>query len=174
MVVFTTFAIAQLAGSLFSGDKKYNEMGRVSVANIDDSNRLSTQDLSTIADSQLFKTAEPKIEKPKEDRGPTPTTLCKAANKKSNLSIQLVDTIVLQDSVKSIAAVQLNSKKDLTMAREGDELNNMKVGKIEKARMIFRNLQSQDCEYIEQKEDRRSRRRSNPPRIMSPTKANAN
>ena len=57
------------------------------------------------------------------------------------------------------------------MAREGQTVESMKIGRIEKSRMIFRNLQSQDCEYIEQKESKRSKRRGGSIRTMNKTKA---
>lgn len=172
MLVFTTFAIAKLSGSLLGGSKKYNDLGRDSQVVINDDNKIVPKDINKISQADLFQTQEeekPVDNKPKE----IPKTQCLSANKKSSLNVKLVDTIVLQDSVKSIASVQLNSKKELLMAREGQTVESMKIGRIEKSRMIFRNLQSQDCEYIEQKETRRPRRRGGRIRTMNKTKAAA-
>lgn len=170
MLVFTTFAIAKLSGSLLGGSKKYNDLGRESQVVINDDNKIVPKDINKISQADLFQTQEeekPVDTKPKE----IPKTQCLSANKKSSLNVKLVDTIVLQDSVKSIASVQLNSKKELLMAREGQTVESMKIGRIEKSRMIFRNLQSQDCEYIEQKESKRSKRIGGGIRTMNKTKA---
>lgn len=80
---------------------------------------------------------------------------CKKADRKSRLSIKLLTTTVLQDSVKSIASVQVRSSKKLLDIREGDKISGMaKVSRIQRQYVILKNLKSGDCEYIERREDK--------------------
>jgi type II secretion system protein C len=83
------------------------------------------------------------IKKKKIDTSP-----CTMAKSKSNLSIKIKDTVVLQDSAKSVAS--LESGKKFKSVREGDTLDGVaKIGKIDRLRLIFRNLRTGDCEYVE-------------------------
>ncbi len=76
--------------------------------------------------------------------------LCQASKTKSSLPIKLQNTLVLQDSVKSIASVQMRSNKTPLNVREGEKLDGLaKVGKITRFRLILKNLKTGECEYIE-------------------------
>lgn len=75
---------------------------------------------------------------------------CELADARSSsaLPIKLVNTVVLQDSIKSIASIQVRGGK-LSEIREGEKLENIaKIDKIDRLRLIFRNLDSNLCEYI--------------------------
>lgn len=75
---------------------------------------------------------------------------CSEASRQSTLPIRLLNTIVLQDSIKSVASVQVRSGRELTQVRVGDNLNGMaKVDRIERQRIIIKNLQDGNCEAIE-------------------------
>lgn len=74
--------------------------------------------------------------------------VCKEANRKSSLGVKLVKTIVLQDSVKSIASVQVRGKDN--HLRIGDRIPGMaEIGFIDGDKLIFKNLKSGLCEYVE-------------------------
>jgi type II secretion system protein C len=74
---------------------------------------------------------------------------CESAQKASNLPIKLVNTVVLQDSVKSIASVQIRGDKMLLEVREGEQISNLaKIFKIDRLEMLIRNLESGLCESI--------------------------
>lgn len=74
--------------------------------------------------------------------------VCRDSDKKSSLSLKLVNTVVLQDSVKSLASVQVRSKE--RFLREGDSIPNLiEVGKITRQKLIFKNLKTRKCEFIE-------------------------
>lgn len=78
--------------------------------------------------------------------------LCQSAQKASSLPLKLKNTLVLQDSVKSVAAVQIRSNKIPLNVREGEKLENIaKVGKIDRLKVIFKNLKTGECEFIESK-----------------------
>lgn len=106
-------------------------------------------DIQIISQKDLFDAtglAEgPKDTKPK-DMGPK---ICDKADSRSSLPIKLVNTTVLQDSVKSIASVQVRGNKDMVEIREGDKVDSMaEIGKIDRLKLIFKNLQTGRCEYV--------------------------
>jgi type II secretory pathway component PulC len=86
-------------------------------------------------------------------------TKCEVASQSSNLPIKLVNTIVLQDSVKSLASVQIRGSRELEEVREGDQISNIaRLFKITRLEILIKNLESGVCESIssESAEDRRS------------------
>lgn len=93
---------------------------------------------------------------------------CDKANQKSNLPITLVNTIVLQDSVKSLASVQVRSGRELKEVREGEQIDNMaKIFKISRLELIVKNLETGVCEYIQN--EKMKQLRSSPISVMSPS-----
>ncbi len=94
--------------------------------------------------------------------------ICKDAKKTSKLPLKLVNTIVLQDSVKSVASVQIRGNSKLKDIREGEKLDKFaEIGRIERLRLIFKNLKSGECEFIETK---RKKSRLKPIKIVSAQK----
>jgi type II secretion system protein C len=74
---------------------------------------------------------------------------CETAQGKSNLPIKLVNTIVLQDTVKSLASVQVRGDRVLAEVREGELIGNMaKVFKIDRLELLVKNLENGACESI--------------------------
>jgi type II secretion system protein C len=116
-----------------------------------------------ITKANLFNTVDPQTEvagkkddKPKIDEN----LVCLQSRKRSSLKIKLVNTIVLQDSVKSIAAVQVRGQKEVLSIREGDKISNdAKVGKIDRMKVVFKNLRNGECEYVETKDKQPRNRR---------------
>ncbi len=126
--------------------------------------------LSKIEKSNLFNTKDPNtsgeviVEKPKLDDN----LVCRTSDRKSQLGIKLVNTVVLQDSVKSIASVQVRGKNQILDLREGEKINNdAEVGKIDRLRVVFKNLKTGDCEYVESQD--KEPRVKNPIRVVSPS-----
>ncbi len=104
-------------------------------------------DSGLIARRNLFKSSKAK-DKVKE-KVKRPDALCLESNQRSNIPVRLINTIVLQNDAKSIAAVQISSKKGITPFRTGEGLGNFgKIGKIDRQRIYFRNQNSGKCEYI--------------------------
>lgn len=95
--------------------------------------------------------------------------ICEKSDKKTSLPIKLVNTIVLQDSIKSIAAVQVRGSMDAVTLREGDPVESVgQISKIEPMRILIKNTESGECEYAENEErvrDQMSNRRFN---VLSP------
>lgn len=79
-------------------------------------------------------------------------TKCEKAQQESSLPIKLVNTIVLQDSVKSMASVQVRGDRILQEVREGDKISSMaKIFKISRMEVLVKNLDSGACESITSK-----------------------
>ena len=72
----------------------------------------------------------------------------------SKLPIKLLGTIVHLNPKKSIATVNLSSKNQTNSFRVGEEIERMaKVLKVERRKLIFRNLANNRKEYVEIPED---------------------
>ncbi len=105
-------------------------------------------DISGIADLDLFKAEGEFSQVPIKitDTG----EVCHQTQSKSSLPIKLVNSIVLMDSIKSLASVQVRNNNDFSGLREGDIIPSLaKIDKIEKQRIIIKNLNNGQCEYIQ-------------------------
>lgn len=108
----------------------------------------SVQDINKISSTNLFNIKE-------SDKGQSSTAkvdiesiVCLDAEKQTTMQIKLLDTIVLQDSVKSVASVQIRGSSELMNVREGERVDNMlEISKINRMKVILKNLQTGDCEY---------------------------
>ncbi len=75
--------------------------------------------------------------------------ICEDATKKSSLGYILDSTIVMQDMNKSLAAVQLKGKSKIQAFRVSEKIESIaRLDRIERLRIIFRNLKTGQCEYI--------------------------
>lgn len=78
--------------------------------------------------------------------------LCGDAGVESKLKIQVLDTVVLQNSLKSVATIKAPGSSKPLMVRIGDKITTIaKVGQIERLKIIFKNLNNGLCEYVENK-----------------------
>lgn len=76
-------------------------------------------------------------------------TKCEKSQGVSNLPIKLMNATVLQDSVKSLASVQVRGDRLLQEVREGDQISNLaKIFKIDRMEMLVKNLENGACESI--------------------------
>lgn len=99
----------------------------------------------------------------------TEELICSKATKKSSLPIKLLYTTVMQDSVKSLASVQVRSKRTLESLREGQPIGTLaKLDKIERQRLIVKNKKSGECEYIENKGKGNTSKITRNSRVLSP------
>lgn len=97
-------------------------------------------------------------------------TKCEVAQQSSNLPIKLMNTIVLQDSVKSLASVQVRGGRELEEVRIGDQISNMaKIFKITRLEILVKNLETGMCESISS--DLKARERQSPISVMSPSQS---
>lgn len=96
-------------------------------------------------------------------------TKCEKAQQQSSLPIKLVNTIVLQDTVKSLASVQVRGERALKELREGEQIDNLaKIFKITRLEILVRNLESGVCESIASDKAKEAR---SPISVMSPAQS---
>jgi type II secretory pathway component PulC len=148
-IVIFTYGIGKTTGLLL--DTIFNN----SVTSKTSENITSTRDLakikkqaSLVRSSNLFNVADksPLNSLPKQ----IIAALCFEAQIRSSLPLQLKSTIVLQNNSKSLASIQVRGAKDLDDFREGDTIKD--IAKIGKNQVIFRNLQTNECEYTANQE----------------------
>lgn len=112
------------------------------------------QGLNQISTANLFNIKESDKSERKKETLDIANIVCTDAEKPSAEPLKLLDTIVLQDSVKSVASVQMRESSELINVREGEELNNtVLVSKITRMKIILKNLTSGECEYIASDEE---------------------
>ena len=96
-------------------------------------------------------------------------TKCESSQQSSSLPIKLVNTVVLQDTIKSIASVQVRGDRALQELREGDQIENLaKIFKIDRLEILVKNLENGVCESIASDKAREAR---SPISIMSASQA---
>lgn len=109
----------------------------------------ASQDINRIASTNLFNVKESDKAVVTTEKKDISSIICIDAEKPTSEPLKLLDTIVLQDSVKSVASVQVRGSNDLVNVREGEQLNNaVEVTKINRMKIILKNLNTGDCEYI--------------------------
>jgi type II secretion system protein C len=154
-VVLSTYFSAQ-ALSLWLSPAPRPIPSKQSSSSANNSSKVRKQ-MAAIQNSGLFKAQGsdngPKIsnikkQKPKIDQN----LICKVAKSQSSLPLTLITTTVLQDSVKSLASVQVRGKKGIISFREGEKVQSLaQIGSIQGKRVVLKNLKSGRCEYIENK-----------------------
>lgn len=114
-------------------------------------NSLSANDINALKNTNLFNARLNNSEAPKVKSDNA--LICLDASKPSSLPLKVLNTVVLQDSVKSVAAVQVRNAQEPEELREGDKVENLaQVGKIDRLRLIIKNLQTGECEFLQSNE----------------------
>jgi type II secretory pathway component PulC len=91
---------------------------------------------------------------------------CDSAEQESSLPIKLVNTVVLQDTVKSLASVQVRGDRILQEVREGEQISNLAmIFKITRLEILVKNLENGVCETISSEKTRDVR---SPISVMTP------
>jgi type II secretory pathway component PulC len=161
-LVVITFYSAKMTAKLLKGKTQFNTV-KIETQNTE--NAFDINQLNQVKQGNPFKTnlvSSPKV---------AVNVRCDESDQKSNLSLKLVNTIVLQDEVKSLASVQVRSDRELKEFRVGDEIEGMaKIFKIKRLAMIIKNLENGACEFIESDAVRELRKNIS---ILSPTASKA-
>jgi type II secretory pathway component PulC len=114
----------------------------------------TTADVNKIASTNLFNVKESDKAQGAKKQVDIASIICTTADKPTSEQVKLMDTIVLQDSVKSVASVQIRGGSDLVNVREGEQITSaIEVAKINRMKIILKNLETGDCEYIAGDED---------------------
>jgi type II secretory pathway component PulC len=170
-VVLTVLALGKITSSFIQGTPNYKKIEGDNSISLESDKNFTKDSLDQIKAANIFRT---NIVKGKVDKKPNiqSPSVCKQASRKSSLPIKLVNTIVLQDSVKSIASVQVRSSSKLEVFREGQKINNMaKLDKITDEKLIIKNLKTGVCESIQSKAGK-TKRKTNPIKTLSPRQSN--
>lgn len=152
-LIFLSFSVfyvfGKLTGIILSGQNKA-EKTLSSTSNAP--TYSSRSDIMAIKNNNIFNIRENEFEEIKTNTPKEPEVkVCIEANRKTSLPIKLVNSIVLQDSVKSIVSVSQRGKTE--NYREGERIGSVaEIGRIDSAKIIFKNLQSGQCEYVESSE----------------------
>lgn len=160
LVAIGTYGLGKVIATVLEGQSSTQTQARnAPILQIKQVDHL--RDLQTIARADLFNTQQ-KDDDPAVPIETKPTVdenlVCLAAQNASNLPITIKHTTVLQDSVKSVASVQVRGQKEILDIREGQKINNMaEIGKIDRQKVIFKNLSSGACEFIQLEDDKGSR-----------------
>ncbi len=114
-------------------------------------NVTSTQEWQSytqlIKNKDLFQTSKPN--QPKNKKKSSEVIICDEAETKSSLPLKLMSTLVMQDSVKSLASVQIRGNQKLKSIREGEKIDDLaEIFHIERLRIVLKNLNTSECEYI--------------------------
>ncbi len=98
-------------------------------------------------------------------------TKCETSQGVSNLPIKLVNTVVLQDSVKSLASVQVRGERALKEIRVGENIDSLaKIFRIDRLELLIKNLETGACESIASEKGKEN---SSPISIMTPKESSA-
>ena len=137
---------------------------------IDDKLVVTQDDLNRIRTANVFKTTAVIAEDKPDQKKIDTLTKCTKGNTKSSLPIKLFHTVVLQDSVKSIASVSVRSGAKPSTFREGDKIGSLaKLDRIERLNLVVKNLQTGECESIPSSLQTKSAARPPSLGILSPS-----
>ncbi len=172
IIFLLVFTIGKVTALILKDKAQVGSLDGQSITRIDTTRNLQAKTIDQIRNQNLFNTG--KVEKlPTNDKPDIKAELaCLKADRKSNLPIKLINTVVLQDSVKSIASVQVRSESLFRELRVGEKINDMaKIDKIERLKLIVKNLKTGSCESIES--SAKDNDIASPIRVMSKSQSKA-
>lgn len=152
VVLIATYLVGSTIGKILSSSTQSRVANGISLLELDYSKELNKNMIVGIKDANIFKTQSTEVENTEVKPIKELDLICKEATKNSTLPIKLINTIVLQDTVKSIASVQVRNSELLNF-REGDKIDNIaQIGKIDRLGLVIKNLRDGSCEKVESKD----------------------
>jgi type II secretory pathway component PulC len=144
LVFFITYALGKTVALVMRGQPTVSS-ARDHVLNLPMANDFDARSLSRVQAINLFRTEGTTGTK----QGKPVDVKCEVAQQASSLPIKLVNTTVLQDTVKSLASVQVRGGRNLQDVRVGEQIDNLaKIFKITRLGLLVRNLETGTCESI--------------------------
>lgn len=162
-------------GALLLGLIKSPEPKKISRPNSASTEIVNTsqEDITKVTHINLFNAKNSEQEVTKGPKIDIDSIVCTSGESLSALPLKLMDTVVLQDSVKSVAAVQIRGRTDLLNIREGERLETLaEVSRINRLSVVLKNLETGACEYIGNSDDATAPMPANM-KILSPQKGKA-
>jgi len=154
LVVITTYLLGKSIALFISRSAPIVASSRSNLSTPIERADNSSQDINRIASTNLFNIKESDKVEDKKVLKDISNIICDDAEKPTAEPIKLLDTIVLQDSVKSVASVQVRGGSDLLNVREGEQLNDsVEVSRINRMKVILKNLNTGECEYVTSEEE---------------------
>ena len=128
--------------------------------------------VQAIKDSNLFNTKSDALasipQKNTNSKNYEIDKLCGSASKQSSTPFTILSTIVLQNSLKSLVTLEVRGKKEILYLREGNtHSSQIRIDKIERNKVILKNLKDGSCEYLINKKVKLNNKISNY-QILSP------
>jgi type II secretory pathway component PulC len=170
LFAFSTYGMGKLSALALKGTNL--PVGNLATSLPSKGKYFAKREMNIVAVTDLFnapgEARKPNLNdlNPIRDRSKDPK-ICATSDQESSLSIKLVNTLVLQDSVKSIAAVQVRNDKEVLNIREGEKIKDMaEIGRIDRQKMIFKNLKTGTCEFIANED--KNLKRITPLKILKP------
>jgi type II secretory pathway component PulC len=144
LISATTYALGKLTALGLKGAPRFDSPQDYRVS-IPLNEGLSPSQLAQVKTINIFKTNAGKGQK----KNSLADKKCEEPEQKSNLPIKLLNTVVLQDSVKSLASVQIRGDRELQEVRTGEQISNLaKIFKISRLEILVKNLETGMCESI--------------------------
>ncbi len=154
LVVICTYLVGKNIALFISRSAPIVTNARSNISTPIEKAETSAQDINRIASTNLFNVKESDKVEDKKVIKDISNIICDDAEKPTAEPIKLLDTIVLQDSVKSVASVQVRGGSDLLNVREGEQLNDtVEVSRINRMKVILKNLTTGECEYVASEEE---------------------
>jgi type II secretory pathway component PulC len=148
LVVVVTYMLGKNIALFFSKAPPVARSARPTISIPMEKVDTTLQDINKITSTNLFNAKDSDKSTAGSSKIDIDSIICLDAEKQTSLQIKLLDTIVLQDSVKSVASVQVRGSSELMNVREGERLEEMaEVSKISRMKLILKNLQTGDCEF---------------------------
>lgn len=182
MTLSISAILGQIIGNFFVVDHKEASPSVAAVRLPPDN---LSKDLRVFYANDLFKPAEHEkdqkavvVDKPKEPKKAIDfkTKCTMSAGQRSSAPVTLMNTVVLQDSVKSIASVSIRGGKGDIIFREGDEIKSegvdakSRIDHIDTQKLIIKNMVSGECEYIAVKGSKeKPGKKIKPYKVLSPS-----
>lgn len=152
LVCSVTYTFGKMSALVMRGSPVFNSPQDFSVS-ISLENDFNTATLNQVKGINIFRT-NTGLGKKKN----LADTKCEEGKQNSSLPIKFVNSIVLQDSIKSIASVQVRGGRELQEVRIGDQIDNMaKIFKISRSEIVIKNLENGSCESIASSNARETR-----------------
>ena len=154
LVVTFTYLIGKTAALFIGGSTPLVSTVKSNISLPIEKADTTLQDINRISSTNLFNAKESDKTATVKEVKDIASIVCVDAEKPTAEPLKLLDTIVLQDSVKSVASVQVRGSSDLMNVREGEQLNNtVEVARINRMKVILKNLTTGDCEYVASEEE---------------------
>jgi type II secretion system protein C len=144
LIISSTFTLGKILGLLLTPNQ-VTQTKKPSMNMVAKRTNDIRSEMEMIKTADIFNSRNDNAEtkKPKNEN-----IICLKSESPSSLPVKLLSTVVLQDSVKSVASVQVRGD-ELINLREGERIQTMaEIGKIDRLKVVIKNLESGECEFI--------------------------